>query len=52
MAIQNYAQSWTDTYEKYQSVVNFVAGDFQVGKTKYSDHYPIKCTIYRAEKHS
>ncbi|MBO8460684.1 MAG: endonuclease/exonuclease/phosphatase family protein [Bacteroidetes bacterium] len=31
---------------------NFVAGDFQVGKTKYSDHYPIKCTIYRAEKHS
>ena len=28
MAITNYAQSWTDVYEKYQSVVNFVAGDF------------------------
>ena len=28
MAINNYAQSWTDVYEKYQSVVNFVAGDF------------------------
>lgn len=31
---------------------NFVAGDFQIDKSNYSDHYPIKCAIYKAEKHS
>lgn len=31
---------------------DFVAGDFHVDKSKFSDHYPIKCTIYKAEKHS
>ena len=29
MAIQNYAESWVDNYDKYKSVVNFVAGDFE-----------------------
>lgn len=32
MAIQNYAESWTDNYDKYKSVVNFVAGDFSTLK--------------------
>lgn len=29
MSITNYVESWKDTYEKYQTVVNFVAGDYE-----------------------
>ena len=32
MAINNYAESWTDTYDKYKSIINFVAGDFDTLK--------------------
>ena len=32
MAIQNYAESWVDVYDKYKTVVNFVAGDFDTLK--------------------
>jgi thiamine pyrophosphokinase len=28
MSITNYSESWTDIYDKYKNVVNFVAGDF------------------------
>lgn len=32
MAINNYTESWTDAYDKYKSVINFVAGDFDTLK--------------------
>jgi len=32
MAVTNYAESWLDNYDKYKTIVNFVAGDFQTLK--------------------
>ena len=28
MSVQNYAESWVDTYDQHKTVVNFVAGDY------------------------